>query len=436
MIISFKSINRYNIKVNITFNNNEKSYSVNDEYDFLYIGKNEEILIKTSGLVSFYLIKQVQNKDIQFLCFNKKYKYMKVVIPYIEDNYNFTFYKGYALARDYIDIDIDTFYANSMKELNIPLNYSKEIRLYFKNEELYNKDGKDFPYKIIYNSYFYGFIYPKTIEARKISNINSSPFGIYSSYFFGLPNKYNFFMCKNTKVYLYIANNHNFLFSKIINESTFLDFSNYNNNDILEIEAYYDYLFLKSECYLENNKIKDLNDDDEYNDTQIFLDYEKTDSCPGVIKYIFAPKTDFFMKNFQNECYIYNLIKRNIKNENILITTKNDFKEILQKDYKEYLVTVVNDGNDYEIKYPQNIVIYKPIIINVSQTLLDRFFPPSESSEPSKPSESSYNIILFFGFIILLFIVLIFVMNCKDREKNDSLKIDEKINEMQNLDLD
>lgn len=83
-IISFKSINSNFIKVNITTKNDEESYSVNNKFMFLYLEKDEEILIKTSGPTIFYLI-----KEINFACHDNEYKYMKVVIPYVKENYNF-----------------------------------------------------------------------------------------------------------------------------------------------------------------------------------------------------------------------------------------------------------------------------------------------------------------------------------------------------------
>ena len=50
--------------------------------------------------------------------------------------------------------------------------------------------------------------------------------------------------------------------------------------------------------------------------------------------------------------YIYNFILGKIEHEYILITTENDFEKSLEQKYKEYLVTIVYDGNDYEPNIP------------------------------------------------------------------------------------
>ena len=441
MIITFDSIydkNNYNnddIHINIVISKGNSKKDIYLKYGSwnsllkrrLYLEKDTEILINSSSLISIYLTKQFQNNDIQFYYIdydyanNYHYNYMKLVLPYIKDN--FTFYKIYGIYHNsYVD---DYYcYSNTLKEFKIPLNSNEEVRLYWKIINGY-------PNKFIYDSLFYGF--NKANYPRKIKAIKANIFGITNGRgiirpkcnCFSLPNKFRFYKCKNERVNMYIGNSHNFLFKKEVNESSFLDFSNYNADDILEIEASKEFLFLSTECNIKNNNIKDLNGNYEYNDTKIFLDYEKPDNCSSNIKYIFAPKDDYFMENFQDECFLYNLTNEKNINESILVTENNDFKQVLKKEYKEYLVTISNFA-EYNYYYG-NTIIYKPITIIVSQELLDRFFLPPPNSKSKIKFKVIVSISIIFGLLIVL---ILFIIYKRYRKKNNSSEIQEKVNKM------
>ncbi len=62
------------------------------------------------------------------------------------------------------------------------------------------------------------------------------------------------------------------------------------------------------------------------------------------ITYIFAPKTEENIKNFQNECYLFELSTKKIVDKNILVTTEYNFKNVLKKEYTKYLATIIIKG--------------------------------------------------------------------------------------------
>lgn len=450
MSITLKQIDREdtNFYAVIRKSGLDYSYKIKDGYR-LFLESDKEIkLVESSGLIIIHLEKQVEIYSIQFFCFSNNYNYVRIIIPYVRDNYNFTFYKGYAFTESVENLpksNISKFYSNNMKEDYILLNSNKEIRLYLKNIALNGKYDKNYPYEFIYSSYYYGFFYPRYIKAYAFTSIYDYPANIFSSgyNFFSLPGIYNIYKCSNTELVMHIENNHTCLFSEVVNNSGSFNFSEYDQNDVLEIEANADFLIIGSQCYLENYQIKNLNGEKEYNDTKVLLDYEKPISCPGVLKYIFAPKSEYLTRILQDECYIYNFILGKIEHEYILITTENDFEKILEQKYKEYLVTIVYDGNDYEPKYPRNIIIYKPTTIKVSQALLDQVLSPPKPPKPEdkkSDSDSKINTIIIIsiilGFMLLLFIALILILKYRKKRKiNDASKINEKVSEMKDLNL-
>lgn len=91
---------------------------------------------------------------------------------------------------------------------------------------------------------------------------------------------------------------------------------------------------------------------------------------------------------------------------NITIINDADFKSYLEKDYNQYLVTIIYNGSLKNKKY---FAVYKPIIITVSQELLDHFIPSSDS-DGTDSTHSTSNIIIIISIIGIISFMLIIVI--------------------------
>ena len=239
---------------------------------------------------------------------------------------------------------------------------------------------------------------------------------------------YTLYKCKNTKVKIsigtYIGNG--ISHEEFIEESNEnfhnLFLSKYNQDSFLIINAIEGFLLFQGMDSRNNNNIR--SDVEEYFSTEVFLSYEEPISYTEK-KYIFAPKNDYYMENFMDECFLYRFIDKKITDKNITITNKPDCILALQEEYQEYLATVVY----YNVKYKDNIYstyfFYKPAIIKISQDFLDKFFPKK------KTSNKILYILIGIGIIIIVGICIIW----SRKKKLNSSSIDENIEKVDNLKL-
>ena len=141
----------------------------------------------------------------------------------------------------------------------------------------------------------------------------------------------------------------------------------------MEIEANEDFLLLDGENdRRSNNNIKVYADNkitDEIESEYIYIEF-KEPIFYREKRYVFAPKTDYYMEMIQNECYLYKIFHYKNNDSNIIILDFPDLSQVLKKKkYKEYIVTIVLS---YEDRYNPIYYFYNPAIITISQKLLDK----------------------------------------------------------------
>ena len=179
----------------------------------------------------------------------------------------------------------------------------------------------------------------------------------------------------------------------------------------MEIEANEDFLLFKGEGdERENNNIKihvhnmtTIEIEKEY----VYIQFEK----PFIYnkeRYIFAPKTDYYLENIQNECFLYNLFYWENIDSNIFILDFPDLTQVLKKKkFKEYIVTVVllYEPNYYSSLEKKRIYFYNSTIIKVSQKLLDKDY-----STPMTVEDIFLIIFEILGGLILICLLLLLII--------------------------
>ena len=435
-IITFNTIGGKNQEINFKSEKTNYPYIV-DEYilrRFLY-EKNENITITTSGPLIIYFTNKKQDENIQFISKDYKsyyseyyydYDFVKFILPSIKENY--TFYKGYGFFIEIRSKPIP--FLNEMREFNIPLNSDKEIRLYL----------KAFPKKEIpYLSVIYGFnktYYPEIINHDYFSPRKSNFVSEFPYYSYCTSNNI-IYKCRNTKVNMYIGNDS--FYKEFIwenNDSFYYlnlsKYTSYNSSCILEINANNEILIFEGIISKKNNNnISTYNK--EFNSTNISLINEEPTNCT-MKRYIFAPKNDFYMQNFLDECFLYKIIDGRTKDKNITITTISDCATALKKGYKEYLVTIVykSINNFY--------YFYKPAIFKVSQKVLDDAFPEkdnpiNEDKNKDKDKDNNNNnnkrndfskiiifILILFSSIALFISIMVIITRNQSSDFNESIE--------------
>lgn len=353
-----------------------------------------------------YFLKKVKKEKIQAFT---SFIYLKVILPHIKDNYKF--YVGYGFSNENESYWIYT------KEFNVNLNYDKEIRLYF--EPLFKSFDVDFHFY----QFIYGFNrnnYPEDlkVEEFEINELYSNIITSKDSKYFRLHNVFMFYKCKNEKLKFFFGHDFNNYFTEEVNKSLYFNFTNYVNDDFLEIEANEDFLLFKGRDFRKNNNISIYRYDEKFelNKSSIYVIFEQPDHYYAYIKYIFAPKTDYYIENLNNECFLYNLFESKNKDNNILITDYTDFRKIIKKKYKEYLVTVV------VISYiEKNYYFYNVKTLKVSQKLIDQI-------------EKGKGISIYIVCIIVGIMLICFITAYKNNKKADQ-NLDGNFEEVDNIDL-
>ena len=236
-----------------------------------------------------------------------------------------------------------------------------EIRLYFQTH-----------FETVFAFQFvYGFdrkYYPENLKAEEF-NINYDYVDIVTSEeskYFKLPKKYSFYKCKNKEVIFSIGYSFNNSFYNVVDTSQYFDFSNYNYYDILEIEANEDFLLLDGENDgRSNNKIKVIADNkltDEIESEYIYIEF-KEPIFYREKRYVFAPKTDYYMEMIQNECFLYKIFHYKNNDSNIIILDFPDLSQVLKKNIKNILQQLI-----YHMKIDIDIIhIIKYIIFIIQQ---------------------------------------------------------------------
>jgi len=415
----------------INFTNGKK----NDTYDVdefiykrYYYSKNENLTITASGPLIIYFTKEQKDESIQFISFDDQnyynYKFFKIILPNIKENY--TFYKGYGFSKEIGFYDSE-YYMNQMREYNIPLNSDKEIRLYF---DAIPKKG------IPYKSIIYGFnktYYPHSIIPYKTSPHESHFYNYVRSlpYYSNCINNNIIYKCRNTKVDMYIGNDS--FYKEFIwenNDSFYYlnlsKYTSYNSSCILEIYAKSEILIFEGINSKKNNyNISTYNK--EFNSTNITLINEEPTNYT-MKRYIFSPKNEFYMQNFLDECFLYELIVGSRKYNYITITNSSNCTTALIKGCKEYLVTIVYKSRNNFYYF------YKPTIFKVSQKVLDDAFrekdnPINEDKNKSKNNNKSNDISKVIIFIIILFAsialfisIMVIITRNKSSDYNENIE--------------
>ena len=405
-------------------------------------GKTTQILLKNYNDLTKFFTKEDKQLDIETITYlekpeiifiTKKYinesiriigsnKCIKIIFPNIKND--FIFYYGYGFKNN------NEFYSNNMFEYKPSQNSENEVRFYFDNKKyfnaekikLYGYNKNNYPDDIKYEEYDLYDEYNLVIDKSYITKKGNLFINIFYKYF--MINK-----CKNKEIKLHLGGNFKFYFDKEINKSTYFNFSKYSKNDILEIEANEDYLIFPGKDEREHKNITSYTEI--YDSTIFYFRYKEIDYSilnKRRIFYIFAPKTDYYIENFKNECFLFKICEGKITDTNILKTEIKNFKDVLKEEYNEYIATIVISGynNDDTIYDHYNYYFYNTIVIKVSQKVLDEAFEFWTQNRI---------IFLVVGILIgLLIIGTIITVYIKKRNKqlinssNMIEKLDEKFN--------
>ena len=390
--------------------------------------ENEELDISSIGRGSndkprvVYMTKKYENESILIFGSNK---YLKLTLPYLKNDS--IIYTAYGYKKD------DDFYTNHLIEYKPSEYYDKEVRFYFDDKKyfdlskikLYGFDKNIYQDKIKYEEF----------ELYKTEDLENNKFYVEKKgvVFINIYQQLMINKCKNNMINIHLGGKFKFYFDKEITESTYFDFSKYSKDDILEIEANEDYLIFPG---IDNRKDKNITSYDEiYKNTLFYSTYKEIDYSilnDQKLYYIFAPKTDYYMNNFKDECFLFKICEGKIIDKNILKTEGRDFKNVLNKDYKEYIVTIAISGKNSYMKSLYNNIyyFYNPIVIKVSQEVLDDIDKTDYGFwTPFKIAIAVTAIIVFLIFIITLHIKCRKKYNEKLNNSSNMIeKLDEKLN--------
>ena len=408
-----------------------ESISYNSAFYYRIIEKNEENLIKINYLSEieelyvFLYDEEIYLTNVQII---GTFAYLKLVVPYVKENY--IFYKGIGFKDNDED---DDFYVSELFEVKISQNSETEVRFYFdsKRSQYYNNHPYILNVYGINENYYQDYLEKIKYEEFELYDdyIYYNNYHIFKkgSNFFKLPSHCMISKCKNKKLNIYIGSNIQFHLSKEINESSYFDFSNYSRDNFLEIEANEDFMLFNGRDERINKDIKDFEEKiHEYTNFYFLYENPHKDFILHKIFFIFAPKNEYYMENFQNECFIYKLCEGKIKDKDILIIEgfiNDDFKAVLKKEYKEYLATIALKGRDIYGDYRDymNYYFYNTIIIKVSQKVLDKVFT----------FWTPLKIILLVGGILIALIIFVLIMGCHLKKSQRDLNFKKEINEVE-----
>ena len=344
-----------------------------------------------------YYLKKPNNENIQAFTSSYSYYYIRIILPHIKDNY--TFYKGYGFSNN------NETYWHFLSEFKVNKNSDEEIRLYINP----SYDPNIFPIRIVYG--FDREYYPENLKVEEFEINDELPIiGLQDSKFFKLPNEYSFYKCKNKKAKFIIGYEFKNYFRKEVNNFVHFKFLSYSFLDILEIDADEEFLLFEGEDERENNNITIFTGGRETNEierTFFYIQFEKPLLWNKQF-YIFAPKTDYYMENIPNECFLYNLFYWKNNYNDIFILENEDLSQVLKKKKsKEFIVTVVLL---YEYNYKKRYYFYNSSIIKISQKLLDQDYDDDNSLTKQEIIFIIIGVIV--GGYLFLFLLLIIINKC------------------------
>ena len=396
------------------------SLDINDEYnnEYTILYKKEFMIFEPYSHLTLY------PTDDMFIYFNKRYeneslhllsiesKYFKITLPHV--NRNIKFFKNYGIT-------FNDYFVNDIYEYQIPIDCQNEVKLFYSNLLL----------PAFSNSIIFGFpkeYYPD-ISSIKIERIvvESKEDQIYhfhyksDIYYFESFKTAQIFKCKNSYIDIYVANNYDYKVKKI-KDNEYIDFSEYSNDYIYEINTKEDFLlFIDQKKDIRKNKNitldKFYHKNNVINSTTIFIEKDEYSSYKSYISdiiYIFAKYDENYFENFQNECYLYEMVNYNKIDNNMIIINNNidffDFKDGLRKDIKLYIFTkIVQLRNE-----KKNMYFYYPAKIEVTQWVLDSVF---KDSKKSKSIDWKWIIII----MIITFMLSVISIGLKKKKKNNNI---------------
>ena len=217
----------------------------------------------------------------------------------------------------------------------------------------------------------------------------------------------------------------------IMRKNEYIDFSEYSNDYIYEINTKEDFLlFIEQKKDIRKNKNITL--DSHYhknnviNSTRIFIERDEYSYSgdTGDIIYIFAGYDENYFENFQNECYIYEILTNNINDGGVTIIKNNidvlDFENALRKDIKFYIFTKIVQLR----KEKKNIYFYYPLKIEVTQWVLDSVFNNSQKS-----NSTNWKLIIILMTITIIFLAISACLKNKNKNNNVDFNLNNNNND-------